>query len=43
MLVVVLDEFFRRVRSKDLLLRFTLFTRILLAAGFIPTGMVKLP
>lgn len=40
--VAVLDEFFLRVRSKDLLLRFTLFTRILLAAGFIPTGMVKL-
>ncbi len=40
--VAVLDEFFLRVRSKDLLLRFTLFTRILLAAAFIPTGMVKL-
>ena len=40
--VTFLDDFFLRVRSKDLLLRFTLFTRILLAAGFIPTGMVKL-
>lgn len=38
----VLDELFLRVRSKALLLRFTLFTQILLAAGFIPTGMVKL-
>ncbi len=38
----VIDELFLWVRSKPLLLRFTLFTRILLAAGFIPTGMVKL-
>lgn len=38
----VIDELFLRARSKGPLLRFTLFTRILLAAGFIPTGMVKL-
>lgn len=37
-----IDELFIRVRSKGFFLRFTLFTRILLAAGFIPTGMVKL-
>lgn len=30
------------IRSKSLLYRFTLGTRILLAIGFIPTGMVKL-
>ncbi len=32
----------RRLRSQPLLYRFTLGTRILLAAGFIPTGIVKL-
>lgn len=32
----------RRARSHALLYRFTLATRILLAVGFIPTGMVKL-
>lgn len=32
----------RRVRSQPLLYRFTLGVRILLAAGFIPTGIVKL-
>ncbi len=30
------------MRSKALFYRLTLFTRIMLAAGFIPTGMVKL-
>lgn len=30
------------LRSKRFVLRFTVLTRILLAAGFIPTGMVKL-
>ena len=39
---VDIDECFLRVRSSGFFLRFTLFTRILLAAGFIPTGMVKL-
>ena len=33
---------FVRVRREPFFLRFTLFTRILLAAGFIPTGLVKL-
>ena len=42
MLVAVLDQLFFRLRSRSFFLRFTLFTRILLAAGFIPTGMVKL-
>ena len=37
-----IDELFIRVRSRGFFLRFTLLTRILLAAGFIPTGMVKL-
>ena len=40
--VAVVDEFFLRVRSKALVFRFTVFTRVLLAASFIPTGMVKL-
>lgn len=40
--VTALDHLFLWVRSKRLLLRFTVFTRILLAAGFIPTGLVKL-
>ena len=40
--LAVIDELFIRARSSAFLLRFTLFTRILLAAGFIPTGMVKL-
>lgn len=38
----LLEETFVWLRSKRLLLRFTVLTRILLAAGFIPTGMVKL-
>lgn len=37
-----LDRVFLRARESPFLYRFTLFTRILLAAGFIPTGMVKL-
>lgn len=37
-----LDRLFCWIRSQPFFLRFTLFTRILLAAGFIPTGMVKL-
>lgn len=36
------DRLFLWVRSKALFYRLTLFTRIMLAAGFIPTGMVKL-
>ena len=38
----LLDRAFLWVRSCSLCYRFTLFTRILLAAGFLPTGMVKL-
>ncbi|HVS66075.1 MAG TPA: hypothetical protein VMT85_21530 [Thermoanaerobaculia bacterium] len=37
-----LDRAHRWMRSSPFLYRFTLFTRILLAAGFLPTGMVKL-
>ena len=37
-----LDRLHARARSSGLLYRFTLATRILLAVGFIPTGMVKL-
>ncbi|HST57368.1 MAG TPA: hypothetical protein VLK84_01695 [Longimicrobium sp.] len=37
-----LDRLHARVRGSGLLYRFTLATRILLAVGFIPTGMVKL-
>ena len=37
-----LDRLFLRLRSIPFFWRFTLFTRILLAAGFLPTGMVKL-
>lgn len=36
-----LDRLHARVRASGLLYRFTLATRILLAVGFIPTGMVK--
>lgn len=36
------DRLFVWVRSKPFFLRLTLLTRILLAAGFVPTGMVKL-
>lgn len=38
----LIDAAFIWVRRCPLCYRFTLFTRILLAAGFIPTGMVKL-
>lgn len=41
-MVSIFDGLFLRVRSCRLCYRLTLFTRILLAAGFIPTGMVKL-
>ena len=41
-MIALLDSLFCRIRSWPFLLRLTLFTRILLAAGFIPTGMVKL-
>jgi uncharacterized membrane protein YphA (DoxX/SURF4 family) len=41
-LIDSLDRLFLWTRSKPFFLRLTLFTRILLAAGFIPTGMVKL-
>ncbi|HYW14083.1 MAG TPA: hypothetical protein VE871_19115 [Longimicrobium sp.] len=37
-----LDRLHTRARKSALLYRFTLATRILLAVGFIPTGMVKL-
>jgi hypothetical protein len=40
--MTVIDQLFLRVRSGPFFYRFTLFTRVLLAAGFIPTGMVKL-
>lgn len=36
-----LDALHARVRAHPLLQRFTIGTRLLLAAGFIPTGMVK--
>ena len=42
MTISLLDGTFVWLRSKGLLLRLTVLTRILLAAGFIPTGMVKL-
>ncbi len=42
MVIRKLDRVFVRVRSRELLFRFTLLTRILLAAGFVPTGLVKL-
>ncbi len=37
-----LDLVFERIRRSAFLYRFALFTRVLLAAGFIPTGLVKL-
>ncbi len=37
-----LDHAFSTIRRSPFLYRLTLFTRILLAAGFIPTGLVKL-
>jgi len=36
-----IDTVFARIRRVPLFYRFTIFTRILLAAGFIPTGLVK--
>lgn len=41
-MISALDQLFAWVRSRRLLFRLTLLTRILLAAGFIPTGLVKL-
>lgn len=38
----LIDPLFERIRSSPFCYRFALFTRYLLAAGFIPTGMVKL-
>lgn len=38
----LVDRVFSWIRSAPFFYRFTLFTRILLIAGFIPTGMVKL-
>ena len=40
--MLILDRLFLWVRSKGLFYRLTLFTRIMLAVGFIPPGMVKL-
>jgi hypothetical protein len=40
--MAAVDQLFLWVRSGLFFYRFALFTRILLAAGFIPTGMVKL-
>ncbi|MEM7052023.1 MAG: DoxX family protein [Acidobacteriota bacterium] len=37
----MLDALFLRLRSSAFLYRFALFTRVLLAAGFLPTGLVK--
>jgi uncharacterized membrane protein YphA (DoxX/SURF4 family) len=37
-----LSRLHARVRANGLLYRFTLFTRILLAVGFIPAGLVKI-
>ena len=37
-----IDQLFLRVRREPFFWRFTLFTRILLATAFLPTGMVKL-
>lgn len=37
-----IDRAFLWIRSCAFCYRFTLFTRVLLAAGFLPTGMVKL-
>lgn len=40
--MMLFDRLFARIRSSPFFYRFTLFTRVLLVAGFIPTGMVKL-
>lgn len=37
-----IDRLFLWTRSQPFFLRFAIFTRLLLAAGFIPTGLVKL-
>ncbi len=41
-MIQAIDRLFVRIRSIPFFWRLTLFTRILLAAGFIPTGTVKL-
>ena len=41
-MIHAIDALFVRLRSIPFFWRLTLFTRVLLAAGFIPTGMVKL-
>ena len=41
-MIRTLDSLSVRIRSIPFFWRLTLLTRILLAAGFIPTGMVKL-
>ena len=41
-MIAMLDALFLQVRSIPFFYRFTLFLRILLAAGFVPTGWVKL-
>ena len=38
----LLDHLFLRVRTSPFFYRFTLFTRLLLSAGFLPTGLIKL-
>lgn len=40
--MTLLDRLFAIIRSSPFFYRFTLFTRVLLVAGFIPTGLVKL-
>ncbi len=40
-MVESVDRLFLKIRAIPFFLRMTLFTRIMLAAGFIPTGMVK--
>lgn len=41
-MIALLDRLFLWIRVKPFFYRFALFTRILLAAGFIPTGLVKM-
>ncbi len=41
-LLTKLDQFHTRIRGNRWCLIFTIFTRIVLAAGFIPSGMVKI-
>lgn len=40
--MTLIDRTFSWIRSSPFFYRFTLFTRLLLVAGFLPTGMVKL-